>query len=248
MDIKPFSEDITTEGEIEASPEANQSQIKPFSDGISINGTSVDDISVDDISVNQDLTAREKKMLASVPENKKAPGFAGYYEKEQRDVLLKMGFSKNEISDVEKLYRSEPGTGYIRYTDPKTAPEGSDANVVIKTWGFADIDKDGFMHPDISYAENEIKTIADTFQLSTIQIRRLANKWMFDITGDRQKFETGFKEISKISDMNKTAVENIANKYFANQPLNDEDKKILLIGWPDMFKKAFPKTAKQLKI
>jgi len=157
MEIKPFSEDITTgraeetigsEGERnynEVSQEPlDQPKIKAFSDDITTS---------DNISANRELTPEEKKLLKSIPENKKLPGFAGEYEKEQRDALLKMGFSKVEISDVEKLYRKGPETGYTRYTDPKIAPKGSDANVVIKAWGFADIDKDGFMHPDISYAE-----------------------------------------------------------------------------------------------
>jgi len=76
----------------------------------------------------------------------------------EKAKLAEQRFSMEEIHEVEKLRMSEPKAGYKRHTDPKDFPEGGDANVVIRTFGFVDIGPRGFMHGAFSrYAEDWAK-------------------------------------------------------------------------------------------
>ena len=65
------------------------------------------------------------------------PGFTA----RKKAALVKQGFSKTEVTAINKLKKTGPGKGFRRITNPKNLPEGSNATEATKTFGFVDVNR-----------------------------------------------------------------------------------------------------------
>jgi hypothetical protein len=76
----------------------------------------------------------------------------------KKAALIKQGFSKTEVSTINKLKKSKPETGYRRITNPGKLPAGSNGTEAVKTFGFVDINrKTGELHAAIPRFTEERK-------------------------------------------------------------------------------------------
>ena len=88
----------------------------------------------------------------------------------------------------------------------------------------------------------------DSFGLSSVQLRRLANKWILVAIGGPD-LEVGCERIKDVLKIEPAKAEKEAIKaadlFFANKKITDEQERILETGWPKMFKDVFAEIFQQ---
>jgi len=79
----------------------------------------------------------------------------------------------------------------------------------------------------------------DIFQINPITRRKLYSQWMLLATGDG--LEPGYKRVKDTLETESKEVDNAAQALFAGKDIVEKQKQILVVGWPKLFKKIFPK-------
>jgi len=79
----------------------------------------------------------------------------------------------------------------------------------------------------------------DAFQINPIIRRRLYGQWMLVETGEG--LEAGYKRVKDSLKVESKKADEAAENVFAGKKITDRQKQILVVGWPKIFKKIFPK-------